>query len=210
MKIVRPYRGERYCIEKPFGLSILVLGESTFDCDKNPDGLLVENVSEGIIGHVFKGQRDRTITRAACVFSGELQTLAWRQEFWRTAAFTNFVQHNVGDGPRQRPKNEHWEYAHAAFPETLDVVKPQFVLALGVGMWNSTFHQNERAEQSVAFDGQTRPYCIFENGGVNSFVFGIPHPASWGWTYKKWSPWVKAALDKAKGMTEFGGEAPAS
>src|SRR5580704_5700685 len=113
--IVRPYRGERYGIERPFGLSILVLGESSYDCEENMDGLLPEDWSEGIIGHLFRNQRDRTITRAACVFSGQLESLAWRQEFWQTAAFTNYVQHSVGSGPRQRPTEAKWEYGRGAF-----------------------------------------------------------------------------------------------
>ena len=120
MMMVRPYRGHRYGIEKPFGLSIRVLGESSYDCENNPDGLLPEECSEGFIGHVFKNQRDNTITRAACVFSGGLRKFGWRQDFWRTAAFTNYVQHSAGSGPRQRPSGDKWEYGRPAFQKALD------------------------------------------------------------------------------------------
>jgi hypothetical protein len=87
--LVRPYRGKNYGVEKPFGFSILVLGESSYDDETNVDGPLSANWSEGIISHVYREQRDPSITRAACVFAGELKPFSWRQRFWDTAAFTN-------------------------------------------------------------------------------------------------------------------------
>jgi hypothetical protein len=196
--MVRPYRGDRYTIDKPFGLSILVLGESSYDCDYNQNGLLPDNWSESIIGHVFRSERDISITRASCVFSGKLQSFAWRQEFWRTAAFTNFVQHSVGSSARQRPTKEKWEFGREALRETLDQLQPQFVLVLGKETWQMEFQRDEFRERRVSLHAETKPFCLRPHVGGFSFVFGINHPASWGWTYAHWSPWVNAALEEAR------------
>lgn len=196
--IVRPYCGVRYGIDMPFGLSILVLGESAYDCDCGTDGSLVDNLSELIIGHVFNNERAPSINKAASVFYGGRQNAEQRQDFWRTAAFTNYVQHNVGAVPRERPTNDQWEYAHAAFQQTLDEVKPQFVLVLGKELWSREFQRDECATQIMSIGAKTKPFCLRRHRSGSSFIFGINHPSSPGWAYAKWSPWVTVALDEAR------------
>jgi hypothetical protein len=67
--MVRPFRGERYGTVQPLGLSILVLGESSYN--GNRGGPLSADWNERIIGGVFKGDRDSTITRGVCLLAGE-------------------------------------------------------------------------------------------------------------------------------------------
>ena len=201
---VRPYKGKDYGKLKPFGLSILVLGESSYN-KVDPDGPLPPDWSEQIIGWVYKNQRDITITRAACVPYGGLQSFGKRQEFWRTAAFTNYVQDSAGSGPRQRPTPLKWDRGRRAFQEALEDLTPEFVLVLGKELWDHAFRQDERPGQVVSLQAEKRPYCVYPNGTGTSFVFGIRHPVSFGWSYRKWSPWVAAAMDTAKGLkAEFG------
>jgi hypothetical protein len=38
---------------------------------------------------------------------------------------------------------------------------------------------------------------LYFNDAGYAFTFGIAHPSSFGWTYKKWVPWVQAALQAA-------------
>jgi CheY-like chemotaxis protein len=197
---IRPYRGDQYGIEKPFGLSILVLGQSSYDGNEHPDGLLPENWSELMIDHVLKNQRDPGLARAACVFWGGLQSHEWRRAFWRTAAFTNYLQHSVESGPHHRPPKKRWDRGHAAFQEVLDELRPQFVLALGKELWRSAFEGDQCSTQVVSLGSETRPFCL----RGSSFVFGITHPAAHSFTYAKWSPWVSAALEKAKEIVELG------
>jgi len=178
---VRPYRGKDYERMKPFGLSILVLGESSYN-PEDRDGPLPPDWSERIINCVFKKERDITITRAASVFYGSLQAFSQRQQFWDTAAFTNCVQDSAGSGPRQRPTKLKWDRGQKAFHETIESLKPEFVLALGKELWDHAFRQDEGPCQVVSLQGNIGPYCVYPNSGGSSFVFGIRHPPlrQWG------------------------------
>jgi hypothetical protein len=59
------------------------------------------------------------------------------QGFWGDVIFYNFVQHLVGDGPRQRPHRGMWESdpTVSGFKEVLEVHAPDRVLVLGKTAW---------------------------------------------------------------------------
>ena len=194
---VRPYRGPGYGIEKPYGVKILVVGESSYYDETNVDGPLPEDWVQRIIGDVYNNKSDISITRAACVFSGRLEPFSWRQDFWRTAAFTNFVQNSAGAAPRDRPSAENWLHGANMFGRVLNELAPEFVLVLGKQLWARAFEPSESSDEVVQ-GNWTKPYCILKHASGGAFAFGINHPASCGWTYANWSPWVAAALDKAR------------
>jgi hypothetical protein len=89
------------------------------------------------------------------------------------------------------------------FQKTLDEVKPEFVLALGSELWKNAFVRYEQA-QGVEVSGKSMPFCVMPHCAGSAFIFGINHPASFGWTYRTWSLRVQAALSKARELA--GGE----
>src|ERR1035441_4883714 len=117
--IVQPYIGERYGKEKPFGPSVLVLGESSYTDTLPVRAPLPSDWNRRIIACVKDRQQDPTITRAVGVFYGGFRDFDQRWEFWQTATFANFVQNNIGRS-RKRPTDEDWQGGAACFQEYLD------------------------------------------------------------------------------------------
>jgi hypothetical protein len=194
--MVRPFCGVHFGKIKPFGVSILVLGESSYN------GMRGERLhyawNKWIIQCVFERQRDTTITRAAGVFFGEWRSFPQRSNFWRTSAFANFVQTDMGK-PGQRPIDRHWQGGRRPFFEYLKCLHPQFVLALGKDLWEQLPRQHRVKCSPIRVGTETRPCFLYPNGNSYSMVFGIDHPARRnGWSYDKWTPWVQAAVLAAR------------
>jgi hypothetical protein len=134
------------------------------------------------------------MTRAVSVFFGSLQKPIQRREFWQTAMFTKYVQVSVGGKARIRPTLNGWDSGKTAFSDVLERYRPDFVLALGKELWPHLGHP-AWIEGRRELDGEAKPYFRTH---TNSFLFGINHPTSWGWSYRKWTPWVEAALSRAR------------
>jgi len=129
--MVTLYRGSHYGQTESlsFGLSILVLGESTYMPDKGRGESLPTDRNEQIINCVFRHERDLTMTRAVGVFYGKWRSWDQRCDFWRGCCFANFVQFNMGQ-IRMRPDESQWMSGVQPFWEYLNSSRPQFVLAL--------------------------------------------------------------------------------
>jgi hypothetical protein len=203
---VKPYRPKDYGKLKPFDVSILVLGESSYTKPENRGKPLPPNHNDGIIGSVFKHETDNTITKAVGVFYGEWRSWEQRCDFWRKAAFANFVQADMG-GPSTtfdsgRPTDIEWEWECGVGPflNYLSDLQPDFVLALGSDLWRHLPSPCQKRE--IWVDGEAKPCYIYPNGNGWSLVFGIDHPAMRrGWSYK-WTKWVTAAIEEAKKLCE--------
>jgi hypothetical protein len=195
-RIVRPYRGDRYGIEKPFGLSILILGESSYD-KKGAPGLLPVDWNERIIGCVVRGERDLTIKRCVDVFQDEPPEFPGHSEFWRTAAFANFVQDNMG-APGNRPSNQQWHAGQQPFQRYFVDLRPQFVLVTGSELWSHLPTHCRKVGPSVRLEGEPeeRQSYLYPNDDGYAFAFGIRH-TSRGFSHRTWRPWVKAAMEQA-------------
>jgi hypothetical protein len=130
------------------------------------------------------------------VFEGEWPEIETRRIFWRTSAFCNFIQVSVGEEARIRPTETMWADAGAALEETLMCCMPGFVLVLGIEMWNS-LPLPLQPGPVVKCGTETKISRLYFNDNGYAFTFGIAHPASFGWSYSKWTPWVKVALEEA-------------
>jgi hypothetical protein len=195
--IVQPYIGERYGKEKPFGPSVLVLGESSYTDTLPVRAPLPSDWNRRIIACVKDRQQDPTITRAVGVFYGGFRDFDQRWEFWQTATFANFVQNNIGRS-RKRPTDEDWQGGAACFQEYLDELHPEFVLALGAELWPHLPKSHFRSDcEPVQLQSEDMPSFVYRHSGGHAFVFGIDHPMAYGWSYAKWTPWVQAALKSA-------------
>lgn len=75
--------------------------------------------------------------------------------------------------------------------------EPGFVLVLGKDLWANLPVPLEPGPLVTLPDGQTMESRLYFNDAGYAFTFGIAHPSSFGWTYKKWVPWVQAALQAA-------------
>jgi len=211
---VRPYHGEAFGREKPLGLSILILGESSYHTTEAP-GVLPVDWNERIIRCVSDPteKRDWTISRAADLFFDEPQLYPDQHiEFWRTAAFANFVQHNLftADGPKKR---ENWNSGQEPFLQYLIDLRPQFVLVVGCDLWRHLPKQGRKDGPPVEFAGDethsmpcyypgrgqfkagVMPSYLHPNDDGYAFVFGVQHTSRS--SHEVWRPWVKRAVETA-------------
>lgn len=191
-----PYIGPRYGTSSPFHLRILILGESHY-CDPP----LTREFTKGVVQAAIDGDKSpslRFFARTVGAFMGGPQDLESRRRFLETVAFYNFVQESAGTGPRIRPSLEMWKRATPLFVEVLDRLNPQFVLVLGKELWRHLslpFSPGPVIKLSDDLTSETRSYR--SASGLTTLFFPINHPSSPGWSYKKWCPCVKAALEQA-------------
>jgi hypothetical protein len=215
--IVEPYRGDRYGEEKPLGLSILILGESSFHKHEAP-GLLPADWNTGIIECVFQRQadlkvrRDWTISRAVDLFFDEPLNFPDQYcEFWRTATFANFIQNNLFTADGRKRKLD-WESGKEPFQQYLIDLRPQFVLVDGCELWTHLPTKNRTDGPCVKITGEARPMpryrpssgqlpegtmpsYLYPNDDGYAFVFGVQHTSRI--SHKVWRPWVEAAVEQA-------------
>jgi hypothetical protein len=138
---IPPRIGERYG-EAPYGLKLLFLGESHYRWPNHPED-------------------ETTITRVALEgnwdhhrFFLSLEKLIPLPEGqhglrgWDTVAFYNYVQHFVGNRPRDRPTDEMWSslLTVSAFSEVLEVCKPDRILIVGKTNWRMMAGKDEVPE----------------------------------------------------------------
>lgn len=125
-----PWVGDMY--DTPhFGLKLLLIGESHYRWSGRP-----KIVSETTRAALLDGRDGYRFWRM-------LEDLLPRAEKdepprgWDCVAFYNYVQHFVGDKPRDRPENWMWtsEPTVAGFKEVLHVCQPNRVLIVGKTNW---------------------------------------------------------------------------
>jgi hypothetical protein len=117
-----PAVGREY---KNSGLKLLVLGESHYSWDGMPEDLHL------ITRRALEGKnRHRFWKSIAGLFDRE-------SDFWDEVVFYNFIQHLVGNGPRQRPAKWMWtsERTVNGLKEVFRHQLPNRVLVLGKTTW---------------------------------------------------------------------------
>lgn len=136
---VHPWCGDDY--EKPtiFPYRTLFLGESNYTKPEEfgPD-LVISCVRDDI------GDDKNRDTTGFCKFSTKIRRVIFGrdtkigpEEFWRNAAFYNFVQYRVGGKSKERPTSQMWIDSVKPFAEVVTMLKPERILVLGKGNWSN-------------------------------------------------------------------------
>jgi hypothetical protein len=191
---VSPFVGDNYKKDSPWGLPLMIVGESHYSRKAGP---LAKTFTQQVMQETLDGENYPFFTKAVGVFHGHWPDLQLRRQFWSCAVFYNFVQESVGSRPRIRPSEEMWRIAGPAFLEVLIEHEPGFVLVLGTQLWNNLPTPPRQGPLVTLPDGQSRESRLYPNDAGYAFTFGIAHPASPGWSYGEWAPWVQAALQAA-------------
>ncbi|MGJ5813670.1 uracil-DNA glycosylase family protein [Paludibaculum fermentans] len=201
-----PFVGESYNKETPWGLPILILGEAHYTTIP----LYPEITNEVVEGSVTPDRKWESwmmiFAKTPGIFHGGWTDPEQRRRFWSSMAFYNYVQESVGSEARTRPTEEMWKNAVPAFEEVVNHLQPRFILVLGNELWKNLPKTSKPGPPVSLSDGELRESRLYPNGAGDAFVFGIAHPSSIGWSYKKWTPWVQAAL-KAAIQFQKGGKA---
>jgi hypothetical protein len=192
---VLPFVGHNYQRETLWGLEIMILGESHYS-----DETLCSEFTREVVREMLGGPSKRWMNffnRTVGVFHGGWCPKETRTRFWSSSIFYNYIQETVGAQSRIRPTQEMWAKAAPAFEEVLIHLQPRFVLVLGKELWSNLPVTLIPGPLVTLPDGQAKESRLYFNDAGYSFIFGIAHPSSFGWSYKKWTPWVEAALQVA-------------
>jgi hypothetical protein len=164
-----PWKGNRYETEGYLGKRLLILGESHYDIEKSAHSKATTDI---IAGLAIKDGRNRFSNKILRLVTGEngFHSEAQRADFWQRVAFCNYIQVPL-PGPRIRPTREMWAAGRTPFLETLKELAPDMLLVLG---------------STITWHLPAVPVTIS--------VCRIKHPSSFGFSPKKWHPFIRASL----------------
>jgi len=170
-RIVRPWEGTEY--ESRYrGVKLFILGEAHYG-----SGEPTESETEDIINRLAIKSQFRFFNRVIRLVTG---TPGWispekKSEFWHSVAFANLIQSFPGDRARIRPVDDMWSQGFAALEQSLNELKPDLILTLGLELERRLpLHLKERWR-----------FCH------------VQHPSSYGFRYEDWTPIVTAGLQAA-------------
>jgi hypothetical protein len=191
---VLPFVGENYKRKMPWGLPVMVVGESHYSEEALDTEFTIRVVNEMLDGSWKRWMN--VFARTQGSFETSSSNRESRRLFWSSAVFYNFIQETVGVHPRIRPTETMWGNARPAFEEVLIEHQPGFVLVLGNQLWANLPVPIELGLVALP-DRQPKQSRLYFNGAGHAFTFGIAHPSSPGWSYREWRPWVQSALQEA-------------
>jgi hypothetical protein len=171
MRTFDPWVGQHYLTKGVSGVRVMVLGESHY----GTAGTESAGFTQSVVRDIGQQRRHRFFTTVQKLILG--LGPGWlspesRAEFWETVAFYNFVQTFVGHEARMRPTEAMWQAGAKPFLQTLEELKPDFLLVLGKELtrWVPELPQDLK-------------------------VLALPHPASMGFRCAVHQPTIQAIFD---------------
>lgn len=148
----QPYVGERFN-DSCYGIRLLVLGESHYHDDANPNSSFTYDVVQQ---NAFQAG-NAFFTKVTKLLRGNDAALSEedRIETWKHVAFYNYIQEIVGNAPRIPPTKEMWKAANEPFVEVVSRLKPDVILVLGIKLWSQI--PDLPPEHPVEWAGITHP-----------------------------------------------------
>jgi hypothetical protein len=187
----RPCVGDSYGYDSPFGIPVMVLGESHYsDKDREASSLTCDVIKE-----VIAGRRWNFFTRVSATFLGKQSVDA--RSFWNSVVFYNFVQTAIKKN--SRPTKQMWLDSEQPFCEVLDWLnpRPRLIAVCGVQCWDNTPCYGRDTESIVH---ARREVACYEFGHTDnwSLAFRLWHPSR-AFSPGEWRPIVQKALVRAGG-----------
>jgi hypothetical protein len=173
-----PWVGDAY-ENSHFGLKLLIMGESHYRWPNQPkDETTITR--EALKNNRHKGRFFPGLERLVPV-PKNVKSLRG----WDAVAFYNYVQHFVGDEPRDRPTDDMWSSALTveSFKEVLAVCKPDRVLVVGKTNWRMMAGKDEFPENPPILESLFRlpeSFCAGLNADSEQNAYWYPTGAdSW-------------------------------
>ncbi len=167
-----PWKGERYGTRSPFGIPVMILGESHYS---------VEGESRPFTRHVIEevksGKKKTPFYRnVAAAFLGDTCDPRKKRAFWDSVVFYNYVQSSLKRGGR--PTRRMWHKAEEPFLEVLAWLKPRprLIAVFGWNTWENT--PNCGRDVPPIKHGRRNILCYeFGVGRVKSLAPKLRHPS---------------------------------
>lgn len=190
-----PWRGNTYGAGSQWKLRVMVLGESHYGTNSR-QSLTIDCVTDIIPGD----WRHPFWTKVASLFCGPTPAAQRAAEFWNSVLFYNYIQELVGEGPGGRRSRQMWQRGAAGFLEVVTYYEPDFLLVLGKTLWSQLPEKGHSGPEIRLPDDRSRETWVYPHGSGAALAVAINHPASRGWKSEHWSPWVDAALNRARNL----------
>jgi hypothetical protein len=186
------WKGKQYGYRSPFGIPVMILGESHYDAkDKN------SFFTRDVIREVIKGERnDRFYKNVAAAFlegTVDQQKIA---DFWNSVVFYNYLQTSVE--LRTRPRAKVWRDAEGPFRDVLDSLKPRpsLIVVFGCQTWENT--PNYGSDVPPIEHGRRKILCYeFGVARKKSLAPKLKHPSR-AFDRKQTSRVILKALKRAR------------
>lgn len=193
-----PSIGKRYGIDSPFGIPVMILGESHYGAQGESRSFtrrVIRDVKSGKKKHAFFGN-------VAKAFLIDPSNPSQRKAFWDSVVFYNYVQTSVELGTR--PALKTWLAAQEPFLEVLASLKPRprLIAVFGWDTWENTPDRG-RDVHPIKHQGRKIPCYEFNVGRNKSLAPKLKHPSR-AFNLAQTRPVVLKALKRAGGH-EFRG-----
>lgn len=193
-----PWVGVNFGSRSRLGQAVLILGESHYDEGFGQGARLTEFV---IRRHIEReGKQYAFWTKIARTLTGPTYSdKADRVSFWESVGFYNYVQEFVGTGPRQRPTEGHYRDSLPQFLSVIDRLRPDLVLTLGFGLWDSLrpLLPSPGPVDAPKYQSRACEASWLERAGHRTLIGYVKHPST-GYSPAFWHEWYCAysrALD---------------
>jgi hypothetical protein len=186
-----PFKGRSYGYDSPFGIPVMVLGESHYSSKDHEAPSLTRHVMKEVIA----GESWNFFTRASAAFLGKQSADA--KSFWNSVVFYNFIQTAITKN--SRPTKQMWLNAEQPFCEVLDWLnpRPRLIAVFGFRCWDSTPCYG-RDTKSIIHAGREVACYEFGRGNSWSLALRLQHPSR-AFSPREWHPIVLKALVRAGG-----------
>lgn len=188
-----PWVGENYG-KALYDKRILILGLSHYRWDPEMD--LWPELTQHCIKRQLEGHKQAFWTRITKAFLGTSPSLEDKHTFWHAVAFYNFVQFEVGFGPKVAPTPEMWERSVPDFEATLARLQPQLLVVLGYSLWNHLPDLDGHYEASIRDQKHQDAWRYPLADGKSCLAFRVRHPSS-GFDALAWHPHIQEAIRRA-------------
>jgi hypothetical protein len=186
-----PFKGRSYGYGSPFGIPVMVLGESHYSNKDREAPTLTRDVMK----EVAAGRGWNFFTRASATFLGKQSVDA--RSFWNSVVFYNFVQTAIKKN--SRPSPQMWQDSEQPFREVLEWLnpRPRLIAVFGFGCWDNTPCYGRDTKSIIH---ARREVACYEFGHSNnlSLAFRLRHPSR-AFSPREWHPIVLKALARAGG-----------
>lgn len=178
-----PWVGSSYLGTDDSRPRLLVLGESHYG-ESDSD---YPEFTRDVVRKFGLVQRDRYFTTTAKLVLGVPKSVyltdEFRQTFWNSVAFYNYVPALVGPTSRIRPSEDQWKLGAEILPGVLNDLHPHMILVLGKTLWY-------RIVGLQAIEGHpTLRRLPTRNGAAVATMTN--HPSSFRFSLEHWQPAIQ-------------------
>lgn len=191
-----PWVGNRYSGGLR-GRRLLILGESHYrwedDSRKITEPLTPSLTRECVIGAIERGAQTIDFWKyieQAFLNVERTEMDANGADFWNSVAFYNFVQRDVGAGPRIPPAVEDFRLAQKPFRLVLQKLMPERIFVCGKRLWGRM--EETPLELRTIHDDVQGYYCDSVNV---AWCFASVHPSSGRFSWRRIHPILTSFLD---------------